>query len=102
MRIWIEPQSASEVGACLLAHSQRLKLAVVESKVLDQVLADNHGPGLGEHQILLGIAIHAGGDHNDRNSELILRQEVAGSIERFLVLQLGRIAAIEELLALCM
>ncbi len=78
--------------------SQCLKLAVVKSKVLDQILAYHHRPGLGEDKILLGIAFHASGDHDDRNSELILCQEVAGGVESLLVLHLGRIAAIEKLL----
>ena len=60
-----------QVRARLLAHSQRLELAIVKSEVLDQILAYHHGPGLGEDQILLGVAIHAGGNHNDRNSELM-------------------------------
>jgi hypothetical protein len=91
-------QYSCEIRVRLLAHSQSLELAVVESEVLDQILAHNHGPGFGEHQVLLGIAFHAGGNHDYRKSELILGQELAAGIERFLILQLGRIALIEELL----
>jgi hypothetical protein len=70
-------------------QSQRLELAVVESEVLNQVLANNHGPGFGECQVFLGIALPCRGNHDDRKSELILRQELAAGIERLLILQFG-------------
>ncbi len=61
MRIWIDPQSASRLGSVCLPIGQCLKEVIIESKVLDQILADYHGPGFGEDQVLLGITFHAGG-----------------------------------------
>ena len=64
----------------LLAHSQRLELTIVESEVLHQILAHNHGPRFGEHQFLLGVAFHARGHHNHRKAELVIRQKLAAGV----------------------
>ncbi len=82
----------------LLAHPQSLELTIVESEVLHQILAYDHRPGLGQHQILLGIALHPSGCNDYRKTELVIRQELAAGVETFLILQLGRILLIEKLL----
>src|SRR5580698_3953136 len=83
---------------CLFPHAQSFELTVVESEVLDQILADYHGPSFGQHQVLLGIAFHASGDCDHRKSKLIIRQKIAAVVERLLILQFRGILLIEKLL----
>ena len=73
----------------MFAHSQRFEPPVIKSEILNKIFADNDCSRLGEQQLFLCVSLRAGGDNHNCDAELILREELSTSIERFLVFQLG-------------
>jgi len=76
--------------ACLtscgrLSQADYFHSGVVELEVLDQIIADDLGTGLGQRAILVGVAdVDRSG--NDRQAKFILLQELPGRAECLFIL----------------